>query len=582
MVSGFRPGQWRFSSLSNATDYDGGTGLGRPLTYNVIRSCIDTVVAKLCLSRPMPRYLPSAASEELTDQVTKIERYVWGVLMANDAWATAAHAFRDAALYGDGYLHVRAEDGRILIESVHPDNILVDDNAAINGNTRSLFKRDWWDRDALLALFPEQTKEILIAPRELDVSDDSVCRDLVKVIEAWHLPCGNDRGRHLVVVESATLIDEEWDCPRFPIVPVRWSRDLVGWHGTGLAEELQAIQLEINETLGKISGNIEHLAVPYVACPKGADVNEQHLMTNLPYRLITFNGPQPPQIVCPPAVNEQVFAYLETLYKRAFEIAGVSMLSATSQKPSGLYSGVALINYIDVETQRFSQEQRTWEQITAVELAKRIVDCAQRTTGLRGVNVVDDKNNVVERIEADDLDWDMDDDLVEVQVYPASSLPKTLPGRVQMAVEMAQSGAFDRTQIQAVLGDMHPDIDKHARLNNAPWQDLCMVFEHMLSTGEYVTPIEFQDLSLGVKLATHYWCRARVNGLDEDRYGLLEAWMSEATAMLQAGQQPPMPPAAPPPAQATTMKAMPAMPAPIETMPVGPDGGALPPEMMEQ
>lgn len=558
-VLGFSPGKWKFSSFSLSSDFQASTAFGKPLVYNVVKSCIDTAVAKLCLSRPMPKFLTSAAREDLAQQAKQLERYVYGVMMYNNAWEKAAQAFRDGAIYGTGYLYVRSEGGRILIERVHPAGVLVDDNAAMNGDARTLYHRDWWDREALKALFPDAAEAIEKANRDLSGSDGMLLRDLLRVVQGWHLPRGEGKGRHTIAVDSdeGTLVDTEWNCPRFPMLPVRWSWDLAGWHGVGLAEELQAIQIEINQTLAKISGNMEHLAVPYIAKPRGSAVNDEHLLTNEPYRLIEYDGPVPPSIVCPPAVSDQVFSYLEQLYKRAFEIAGISMLSATSQKPAGLYSGIALTSYLDVETQRFSQQQRAWEQLF-VDLAWRIVDCAKNTDDLKGVTVASEKNDAMDVIDLDGVD--LDESFVEISVYPSSSLPKTLSGRIQHAVDLVQAGIFNRTQAAAVIGELSPDIDKQTRLNNAPFEDLSSVMEHMLATGEYVAPLPFQDCALGIKLATRYWSRARINGVDESRYGLLEAWMDEAAKLLDAGRGRPPEPPAPPPPQGQTAMATPAIP----------------------
>jgi hypothetical protein len=42
------------------------------------------------------------------------------------------------------------------------------------------------------------------------------------------------------------------------------------------------------------------------------------------------------------AMHPEVYNHLDRLYQRAYEISGISELSATGKKPAGLESGAAL------------------------------------------------------------------------------------------------------------------------------------------------------------------------------------------------------------------------------------------------
>lgn len=561
-VSGFSPGKWARGRSSSAI----GPGLpeyssGAPLTYNVVRSCIDTMQAKICMSRPMPKILTSNASAKKRAAARALERFVWGVMMYNRAHEVLADCFRDCSLYGDGYPYVRVEGKRIVIEKIHPSNVLVDDSAAMGGASRSALHRDWYSRDDLLAIFPEKEKAIRKAEKDSDASS-GMQRDLVRVVQGWWLPKCDVEGRHVIAVNDATLMDAEWSAPRFPLSPMRWSRDIAGWHGIGLAEELMAIQGEINRTIGMISDNVSLFANPYLLNPRSSGVVREHWLSNEPGRMLDYDGPQPPSVVTPPAISEQVFSYLEQLYRRAFEITGISLLDATSQKPSGLYSGAALNTYLDVTTQRFSQKQRTFEQ-AVVDVSWNIIDAAKHAESLDGVHFVDAESGESGYVDFSELD--LDDDMIEVQIYPASSLTKDMAGRIQDVVNLVQAGVVDQPNAAQLLAD--PDLDKFTRLNNAPMEDLQMIFESMLDGGDYIAPLAYQDCSLGIKVATRYWARARVQGVDEERTGLLEIWMKDASDLLASGQgKPPAP--LPAPEQSANPMAMPAMPAmPAEGVP---------------
>ena len=572
-VSGFSPGSWRFSStnLSDMRTAMASSVLGRPLTFNLVRSAIDTLTSQRCLGRPMPKVLTSCAEEDVQQQARALERYIWGVLVANKAHMLAAQAFaRDPALYGDGYIYGRVEDRRIVLEVLHTDTVFVDDNAALNGDARSLFRRDWTDREALLALFgdDEDKRKVIDAATSDEQGSDQLGRDLVRFVDAWHLPRGGESGRHLIALENGILFDEPWDSPRFPIAHVAFKPDLRGWHGTGAADELLAIQLELNESVAKVSGNMSHLANPYVAAPRSANIQEEHWTEALPYRFLPYDGPVAPQIVCPPAVNEQVFQYIELLWRRGFECLGLSQLSATAQKPAGMYSGIAMTSYLDVENTRFAAPQQRYEQ-GFVDLAWLIYDLGKMHGNLRGVVSPDEKGAKIEFV-----DWtklDLDEEQIAIQISPASALPKSFSGRLQKVVELAQAGVMDKRWLASLLDD--PDLDKFSRLENAPLEDLIATAEHMLSTDDYIEPGDYQDCALGIRVMQRYWSLAKMGQRPQEKIGLLEMWMRDAAAKLQAGKgQPPDIMASAPPPQARTAMAMPSMP--------GPGGAAAPANML--
>lgn len=523
-VQGFEPGDWTVSNIDATT----GDLMYPPIvTYNVVKAAADTVVSKISLNKPKPRFLTEEGSEQQQQRARDLEKFVDGVLYNCDAPARAADALRDACIYGIGVLKVYEKDAEVHLEKVHPSRMYVDDNAALNGEPRSLFQKEYVSREALLAMFPDAEHAIYSAKLSTG-SGYASARDMVEVYEAWHLTCGEVKGRHVICVESGVLLDEEWDEDDFPFVLIRWVKDVMGWHGIGLAEELEGIQREINNLLNKVRDNMHLLSVPYILKPRGADVHDDQLMSNQMGRLIEYSGNVPPKVEIPPAIHPQVFNQLETLYKRAFEIAGVSQLSATSTKPAGIESGVALRTLQDVETQRFSTVARQWEELF-VDLARKIIGCARQAEE-RGdeLSVKYDSQSFMKR-----LAWNkvkMDEDEFILKVYPASSLPNTPAGKLETIIDMMKAGLIT-PDVAGNLLDF-PDLEKYNSLMNSAMDDIEATFEHILSTGKYVEPLPYQNLALGIKLGTHYYLRAKLRGEKQDRLDLILRWLSDADEIL--------------------------------------------------
>ncbi len=529
---GFNPGEWM-------PTFDDVAFIDR-VSMNVVKCCIDTAVARLAMHKPMPRFVTAGGYHEKQEKARLMEKLSCAVMRRHDIYRLAADAMRDAAVYGIGFLSVRSDGERMDIRRLHPSRVFVDDQACLDGPPTVLFTVSHIAADALAAQFPNEAEAVGAARAVFHEPSTARGQLMVEYVEAWHLSQGDKPGRHIAFVDSpfqtklggrGLLIDEEWDGP-FPLAVVRWQPDLMGFWGVGVTEMLQGIQFEIHETARKIQLNHQLLSIPYLLTPIDADIPDEVFGSNEEGRIIKYSGTQAPTVVTPPAVNPQSYEHLDRLWAKAFEIVGISQLSATQQKPAGLNSGIALRTYLDVESQRFSQIQRQWEDLF-VQIAKLIVDAAARIPGFKAALADGGK---LETITMEDAR--MAEGEYEVQVWPASSLPMSPAGRLDRVVELAQAGMVGPEEARELLD--FPDLEKASRLANAAFEDFQSVFEHMLRTGEYIEPLpwmEPQTLQTGLRMCSSYWHRARVDGADQERTDLLVRWMSEAADMLNPGQE---------------------------------------------
>jgi hypothetical protein len=163
------------------------------------------------------------------------------------------------------------------------------------------------------------------------------------------------------------------------------------------------------------------------------------------------------------------------------------------------------------------------------------------TPDLRGVAAPDEKGRSIEWVDWTDLD--LDEEQIAIQIAPASSLPKSFPGRLQKVIELGQAG-MDKRWAMSLLED--PDLDKYTRLENAPLEDLVATMEHMLETGDYIEPGDYQDCALGIRIAQRFWSLAKMAKRPENLTANLELWMHDAAKKLEQGLgKPPEPMAAP-------------------------------------
>lgn len=511
------------------------------VSYNVVAMTIDTCIAKLTMQKPVPRFITTAGDWELQEKAKLMERLCLGVMKQSEIYKIAGEALRDAAIYGIGFVRVQKMGDKIICRRVHPSRIIVDDQSCLDGPSTVMFFQADVPAEEILVNFPGEEEMIENAKKKY-TGMGAQAHQLITYSEAWHESLGDKKGRYVCCVDSpidskvtggrGVLFDEEWDGP-VPIIPIRWSPEVAGYWGIGIAERLEGIQLEIIETLRKIQLSNQLHTTPYLLLPLSAGIDEKFMSDNADAKIIKYTGQMKPEVITPAAINPQVYDHLERLYNRAFEIVGISQLSAMAQKPAGLNSGVALRTYLDVESQKFAPISRAWEDLF-VNIAKLIVYESARMPGFK-INAV--HNGRLEKISL--ADAKLAENEYDINVWPASSLPLTPAGRLDRVVEMLGAQLISQDEAKELLD--FPDLERFSRLNNAQYEDFQRIFEYMLKEGEYVEPLPWQNLQLGIKMCVSYWTRARMDGVDEERLDLLVRWMSEVDEMIQAAMEPPPP-----------------------------------------
>jgi hypothetical protein len=515
------------------------------LTLNVTKACIDTAAAKIAKNRPKPLFLTSGGDWTQQQRAQDLTKYIEGVFDAADVYKKGPLCFTDAGIMGTGVAKIYAdkEKGMICVDRVLTDEIIVDDADGMYGEPRSIYQRKYIDRDVLCEMFPKFEKEIRSATVGVKGdSQSSTAANLIKVIEGWHLKSGESAtdGVHAITIENATLFQEEWKKDYFPFAFYRWSPKVVGFWGGGLAEELVGIQLEINKTLRTIQKSIDIACVPRVWVENSSQVNTAQI-TNEIGAIGKYTG-TPPSFNTSQALSPEVYQHLQNLYNKAFEITGVSQMSATSQKPKGLDSAVALREFNDIETERFVLAGQRYEEFF-MDIAKIAIDLSRdlyenmKADG-KELKVKVKGSKFIKTIKWKDVD--MDEDKFIMRVYPTSLLPNSPQGRLQRVQELMQAGFIDKEVGMSLLD--FPDVEAYMSLHTASIDDIKMLLENMIERGVYQSPEPQQNLQLAIKMVQSAYLRSKVDGVPEARLELLRRFIDDCNELLNMAQPPAPPP----------------------------------------
>lgn len=509
------------------------------ISYNIVQSCVDTITAKIAKNKPKPLFLTSGGDRKLQRKAKKLDQFIDGIFYENNAHHLGTEIFRDACVFGDGFVHVFDHFGRVKFERVIPSELYVDWVESFYGQPRQLHRVKNVDREVLADLFPGHREAIMTAN---SASADLIGQyqnvaDQIAVVESWHLPSGPDAkdGLHSINIQEANLFDEQYDKDFFPFAQLPWTKRMYGFWGQGLAEQIQNIQLEVNKILWVIQRSF-HLAGSFkIFLENGSKIVKEHLSNDIG-AIISYTG-KPPEYVVPQIVAAEMYSHLERLKQAAYEQAGVSMLSAASQKPAGLNSGKALREFNDIESDRFMTIGQEYEQFY-LTLGKLAIDTAKEIYS-------DEKSYEVKvpgKTFLDTIDWkeiDLEDDEYLMKAFPVSSLPNEPADRLQTIQEYIQAGFINPRTGRRLLD--FPDLDQVENLANAKEDYINDILEKMIDDGEYTDPEPFDDLQLCLELGLEYYQQGKCQNLDEDKLDLLRNFIKK-TQMLITKSQPPPPP----------------------------------------
>lgn len=522
--------------------------------FNVVASCIDTLAAKISKNRPRAFFLTDGADWKLQNKAKKLQKFVDGQFHAAGVYQQTEKSFVDACAFGTGLVKVFSQEGKIMVERIIPDELIVDDAEALYGNPRNLYQRKLVDRDMLINLFPKFKSQIMDLPKPNDefgyynVTD----ADYVEVIEGWHLPSGQKSkdGRHVMSIQNADLVNEEYTRLKFPVAKMVFRERLAGYYGQGVSEIIMGTQVSINRILrnNDISQYL-HAAAAWLVEENSAVVSA-HLNNDIGH-IIKYRG-IPPELKTWAAAHPEMYAQIDKHIQRAYEEVGISALSAASAKPAGLDSGKAMREYNDIESERFAKLGQRWEQFH-LDIASLMLDEAKAISiEYPQMSVLVKSGGFTESIKWSEVN--MDEDKYQLQTFPTSQLPRTPYARMQYVTEMQNSGFIDPETAQELL-DM-PDVEQFSNLKFAGRKVIRETIQKMMDSGDYEAPEPFQDLQYTIDYAQMYYNYAKLHGADEIKLEMLRRYMEQANALIAAAQPPPAP--AP----------MPEQPMPPEQMPM--------------
>ena len=393
----------------------------RAPSTNVIKSVIDSLVSKLSNNKVRPFFAPVDGTFKTKKVIRQAQQFFdiyYDKINLNNI---ISETFKDACIFDIGYIIINPFT--FEVERV-PSYCIEELN--VNGvNKVALIK--WIHQPSLI----------------LDKYGVSTSRQYINV-------------EMLIKENEAILYVDEKKVKTiptngYPIVNVYYNEPINNGKTVSIVDELEGIQTQIDLINAKIAATSQLTPANLVFIDeqsglKSSDVNNKDCQI-YPVGIQPGNTANPVNVVTPVPFDPYWSSMLDFYINKAYDMIGISQLSAQSRKPSGLDSGVALQTMEDIESDRFEVQVNHF--INAyINVTRKLIEIIPEDFEILPADKYQSTMTWATLKEQNNL--------YKVQYSAATSLSKDPAERAKQIIQMSQIGLITPSKA-AELMDM-PDL----------------------------------------------------------------------------------------------------------------------------
>ena len=407
---------------------------------NIIKSVIDTLTSKIAQSKVRPFFNTQNGTFKDIQTVKQAQAFFDLFFDMQNVNKKVSEMFKDAAIFEKGCIYINEVTKEIT--RALPYQVFVRPAEVHYGKiTRVYYEQN----DYPTTLLPNNIAE-QIASNDTDYVNYGVYYDTFNHIKA-------------IIVQNKVMEVTTYNADVVPFVFLYYSSPILGDTSQSVVDMLNSIQLEIDNLMMKVKDASQLNPALTFCVPKGSSVKTSQLNNRvgqiLEYTATPNMTGSPVTVATPAFIDSQYMATIESLKQSAYELVGISQLSAMSTKPSGLDSGVALSTMENIESDRFetqlNQVIRSYVDISKVCLKvfpqdETILPENNLRIPIKWADIVEESNKMV------------------IQYSAADSLSKDPSVKLQQLQMLAQSGIIPPTRIAQFME--LPDIQSGYSLSN--------------------------------------------------------------------------------------------------------------------
>lgn len=397
---------------------------------NVIRSCIDTLTSKIASQKVRPFINTVNGTFKQLQIAKQAQDFFDSLYDEQNINKVVSDVFRDSCVFDRGVIYVDVADKKVY--RVFPWQIYVDPREASYSRLTQL---TWKQEQYPVSLLP------------IKVDNDEM--ETVTYYQYWDL---NKAKHYYWIPELDHYEEEKWDGGCLPFLFLNYASPVKATTSQSVVDLLYGIQMEIDSLLNKIKDASQLCAPMQYFVPEGSNIKASKV-SNRVGEVYTYALPpnvttSPITVSTTPFMDPQWMSTVESLKNHAYEMVGISQLSATSQKPQGLDSGVALNTLEDIESDRFETQLNSVIHIY-IDLAKLMIQLFPPEEDILP------RNRMRSNIKWADIVQARDE--ICIQFSAANSLSKDPSTKLKQLQALYAAGLIPQSHI-AKLMEM-PDID---------------------------------------------------------------------------------------------------------------------------
>lgn len=395
-----------------------------PAHINVIKSVIDSIVSKLSNNKTRPFFSPVNGTYKTRKVVQQAQVFFDQTFDALNLHDTVSEAFRDACI---------CDIGHILIDPFTYDIGVVKPWMYATLSSEGL--------KPTKCLIEEYNVPIM----RLNKYGLNLNKSLKYVNFAMYIDTLSKEA--VIFVNERPMKTIKYDFDRLPVVDVYFNKPVLGTKTTSIADDLESIQCNIDLINAKMSASTQLTPATTTYIYQGtSNLKKSDLNTaegNV-YEIDMMPGMTqlPVQTVRQPPFDPGLQQALDYYINKAYDMIGISQLSAQSKKPSGLDSGVALQTMEDIESDRFETQVSQYTK-AYVDLTKLMIEI-----------LPDDLDILPPTHMKNTYKWkDVKEQsqLFKVQYSAASALSKDPAERLKQILQLTQVNLIDASQVSQYL-----------------------------------------------------------------------------------------------------------------------------------
>lgn len=391
---------------------------------NVVKSTIDTLTSKIAESKVRPFFNCVNGSFKDILIVKQSQQYFDLFYDEINANKTVSGAFRDSCIFDTGWIYI--------------DPITRTVRRALPWHVH--FRPAEMTYGKLTRIYYEQPSfPVSLLPEELQKIENLENYEFI----TYGVYYDTYNGVKVTYINEVNYIQiESFDSDVLPFVYLHFNSPIMGDTSESIVDMLNSIQLEIDNLMTKISDASQLNPANTFFLPEGSSIKASQLNNRIGNVVMYKPSPNmttsPVSISTPAFINDQYMVTVEKLKQTAYEMVGISQLSAMSTKPTGLDSGIALQSMENIESDRF--ETQLNQVIRAyVDISKACIACFPQNEDILPENkarrsikwsdiVAESKNMTIQYSGADALSKDPSEKLKQLQmlsqagVIPASRI----------------------------------------------------------------------------------------------------------------------------------------------------------------